>query len=154
MLRPRRAVTSILIANDAALDSHWHGPSSVHAGCELIRSVASLGRTSPSPSVAHLQYSQVLVIRGLQPHRTWLSWRSHREPRARHSDTFVDLRSSEIRESASSCTAQNWSWRVSTQETVRATRFREHARHVISRTRERGGFSCASTCVDVPQNSS
>ena len=36
--------------------------------------------------------------------------------------TLIDLRNIEIRESASSCTAQNWSWRVSTQETVRATR--------------------------------
>ena len=32
--------------------------------------------------------------------------------------TLIDLNNIEIRESASSCTAQNWSWRVSTQETV------------------------------------
>ena len=36
--------------------------------------------------------------------------------------TLIDLRNFEIRESASSGTAQNWSRRVSTQETVRATR--------------------------------
>jgi hypothetical protein len=31
-------------------------------------------------------------------------------------------------------------------------RFREHARHEISRTRlQRGGLSCACTCFDVPQ---
>jgi hypothetical protein len=39
--------------------------------------------------------------------------------------TLIDLRIFEIRESASSGTAQNWSRRVSTQETV-------HARHEIS----------------------
>jgi hypothetical protein len=39
--------------------------------------------------------------------------------------TLRDLRNFEIRESASSGTAQNWSRRVSTQETV-------HARHEIS----------------------
>ena len=86
MLRPRRAVTSILIANDAALDSHWHGPSSVHAACELILPLASC-RALVSLAVSH---SPTAIFRSdcRDPSSVWI----HRKRRTGRSRPYRSRR--------------------------------------------------------------